>query len=182
MNSGLLKLTCPLLVRAVDDLEDAGFIAQFNAKLLESDTVGGESKLQKAMRSAHQTHASVRMELLQTNELREVLDLRLGHNAAKSFLSAGVAGASSEAVSDVKCLHAWLGDYLFRGADASPLGAMVAEILIDRGIDLHGRTDCQRYCDPLSSLAASPPTPRNKQRLKTTKERTRRLKNKIVNS
>lgn len=178
MNSGLLKLTCPLLVRAVDDLEDEGFIAQFNTKLVESDETGDATKLQQAMRAAHQVHASVRMELLNTEEHRQALQSRLGDRAAECFLSAGVAGASSDAVSDVKCLHAWLGDYLFRGADSSPLGAMVGKVLADRGIDVRGSPDCRQYCDPLSSLPASPPMPRNKQRLKTNKERARRQRNK----
>lgn len=33
LNSGLLKLTCPLLVNAIDALEDDGFIAKINEKL-----------------------------------------------------------------------------------------------------------------------------------------------------
>lgn len=168
MNSGLLKLSCPLLVRAVDQLEDEGCIAQFNKRVEDS------RKLQDAMRDAHKVHAKIRMVLLDTEDQRQALKLRLGDQGADFFLSAGVAGASPEAVSDVKCLHAWLGDYLFRGAEASPLGALVAELLQERGIDIRGTIDCQSYCDPLSSLPAAPPTPRNKQRLKTTKERNRR--------
>jgi hypothetical protein len=174
MNSGLLKLSCPLLVRAIDQLEDEGCIAQMNAKLVESKNVENTTKLQEAMREAHQVHAQVRLALLDTDEQRLVLQQRLGDQGADFFLLAGVAGASPDAVSDVKCLHAWLGDFLFRGVDASPLGALVAEILEQRGIDIHGNIDCQSFCDPSSSLPASPPMPRNKQRLKTNKERTRR--------
>lgn len=179
MNSGLLKLTCPLLVRAVDQLEDEGFIEQFNAKLQDdSDSDESLSALRNSMKDAHKVHASVRMEMIQREEERQILQSRLGEFGSKAFLTAGVAGASSDSVSDVKCLHAWLGDYLFRGSDASPLGAMVAEVLLDRGIGLEGTPDCQRFCDPLSKLAASPPTPRNKQRLKTSKELARRRRQK----
>jgi hypothetical protein len=178
MNSGLLKLTCPLLVRAVDQLEDEGFIDQFNAKLQDADYDESFSALQNAMKDAHHVHASVRMEMLQTEEEHQILQSKLGERGASAFLTAGVAGASSDAVSDVKCLHAWLGDYLFRGSDASPLGTMVAEVLLDRGIDLQGTLDCQMFCDPLSKLAATPPTPRNKQRLKTGKELARRRRQK----
>jgi hypothetical protein len=179
INSGLLKLTCPLLVRAVDQLEDEGFINQFNAKLKESDKNDeGLSALQKDMKDAHQVHASVRMEMIQTEEENQMVRSKLGERGASAFLTAGVAGASSDAVSDVKCLHAWLGDYLFRGSDASPLGGMVAELLLDRGIELHGTHDCQRCCDPLSKGVATPPTPRNKQRLKGGKEQARRKRQK----
>jgi hypothetical protein len=108
MNSGLLKLSCPLLVRAIDKLEDEGCIAQMNAKLVESNNVENTTKLQEAMREAHQVHAQVRLALLDTDEQRLVLQQRLGDQGADFFLLAGVAGASPDAVSDVKCLHAWL--------------------------------------------------------------------------
>ena len=178
MNSGLLKLTCPLLVRAVDQLEDEGFIDEFNAKLKDCKNDEGFPALQNAMRDAHRMHAAVRMEMIQSEEELQILQAKLGERGASAFLKAGVAAASMDAVSDVKCLHAWLGDYLFRGSDASPLGAKVAEVLSDRGIDLRGTPDCQRFCDPMSNLVASPPHPRNKQRLKTGKELARRRRQK----
>ena len=132
------------------------------------------TNLQDAMRAAHKVHAKVRLALLDTVEQKQALQQRLGDQGADFFLSAGVAGASPDAVSDVKCLHAWLGDFLFRGAEASPIGAIVAEMLETCGIDIRGTIDCHSFCDPSSSFPGSPPMPRNKQRLKTNKERNRR--------
>lgn len=180
INSGLIKLTCPLLVRAVDELEDEGFIAELNGKLVEGLSEDHEeSLLQNCMREAHQLHASVRRDLIHSTEDRNMVLSKLGERGARAFWAAGVAAASPGAVSDVKCLHAWLGDYLFRGSEASPIGAIVAQILNDRGIDLTGTADCRPYCDPeISASAASPPTPRNKQRLRTNKELARRRRQK----
>lgn len=183
INSGLLKLTCPLLVRAVDQLEDEGYITQFNSKVAQassSNTMNenGETMLQQSMRTAHQVHASVRKELIPSVEERGVILEKIGERGADAFWNAGVAGASADAVSDVKCLHAWLGDYLFRGSEASPIGVMVAKILLERGIDLSGTPDCFRNCDPSSSLAVEPPIPRNKQRRKSSKELARKRRQK----
>jgi hypothetical protein len=178
LNSGLLKLTCPLLVRAIDDLEDDGFISKFNNIVAEGSTAGKDSVLQGAIRDAHGVHAFVRNQLIGSEDERNLIRTKLGDQSFVAFMSAGVAGASSDAVGDVKCLHAWLGDYLFRGPDKSPVGAMVAKVLFERGVDDSGTPDCRQHCDPSSVLRPKPPTPRNRQRKRASKELARRRRSK----
>ena len=118
-------------------------------------------------------------------------DKKLGERGAEAFLSSGVAGASAGSTDDVKCLHAWLGDYLFRGLPAEEgegddaaddndiptsisMGHAVVQLLKERGVDISGTESCKPLCDPSSNAAPLPPRPRNKQRLKTGKEIARR--------
>lgn len=107
-----------------------------------------------------------------------LLKQQLGDKGADAFLNSGIAGSSPDK-RDVKCLHAWLGDYLFR--KESTLGKVIAQTLVDKkDVSLSGTVDCHQFCNPNSKVLVEPPKPRNKQRLKTRKERDRRkrLKNK----
>jgi hypothetical protein len=170
INSGLLKLTCPLLVKAVDSLEDDGMIDELNKRL------SGSQALQDSMTSAHLVHAKARKEILNTEDMT-VIQSKLGERGAISFLEAGVAAASSSSM-DAKCLHAWLADYLFRPGDTL-LGDAVARELEDRGVDLTGTLTCGAFCDPSSSSNPDPPVPRNKQRLRTGRENQRKKRRKL---
>ena len=178
LNSGLLKLTCPLLVRAIDDLEDDGFISQFNNMVSEGSNDTKESALQTSIREAHSVHASVRHRLIGGQEEKDLIRAKIGEPHFLAFMSAGVAGASPDAVTDVKCLHAWLGDYLFRGPEESPVGTMVARVLNERGVDERGTINCRQYCDASSEVRPKPPEPRNRQRKRTSKELARRRRSK----
>jgi len=170
MNSGLLKLTCPLLVRAIDTLEDEGFMEDLNKKLADSN------QLQDSAIAAHNAHASVRQELLDRADV-DVIRNRLGDRGTDAFLKSGVAGASAGAIADAKCLHAWLADYMFRGTieddDRHEMGEAILNMLNDRGIDISGIETCSDSCDPNSRTVPTPPVPRNKQRLKADKEKAR---------
>jgi len=165
-------------VRAIDELEDNGFISQFNNLVSEGSNDTKESALQSAIRDAHSVHASVRHRLIRSEEELDLIRAKLGEEHFLAFMSAGVAGASPDAVTDVKCLHAWLGDYLFRGPEKSPIGTMVARILNERGVDDRGTIDCWQFCDPSNEVRPKPPEARNRNRKRTSKElaRRRRLK------
>ena len=58
INSGLVKLSCPHLVRAVDELEDEGGIGMMN------DMVGKSDELQQSVTLAHELHAKIRREMV----------------------------------------------------------------------------------------------------------------------
>lgn len=168
MNSGLLKLTCPLLVRAVDALEDDGVIQALNQRLAT------DSSLQSEIKETHNRHAQVRKAMLSSSELKSIRS-KLGDAASGAFLSAGVAGASPTST-DLKCLHAWLADTLFAGETTTLMGDILKKEL---GMDVSGTSSCQRSCNVnLSSALANPPKPRNKQRLRTSKELERRKRRK----
>ena len=148
----------------------------------------------------HDLHAKVRRDMLEDADnahdssnganganalaMNDILRQKLGERGAEAFLSSGVAGASAGSTDDVKCLHAWLGDYLFRGegeeeedADVPTsvaMGHAVVQSLKERGVDISGTESCKSLCDPSSTAVPLPPRPRNKQRLKTGKEIARR--------
>ena len=185
LNSGLLKLTCPLLVSSVDILEDDGFMKEVNSKLSIDGEEGNE--LRKCMNDAHEVHAKARSELIfEENDLDKVnesdnnfrlLQSKLGEQGAKSFINAGVAGASVNSM-DVKCLHAWLADYLMRGHMGTsikhPIGEAIVKALEERGVDIAGTETCNEVCSGQCSRSSSDsetisvqvPIPRNRQRKK----------------
>ena len=79
---------------------------------------------------------------------------------------------------------AWMGDYLFDMVDDGNdskyhfLGEANAAVLQERNIALSDTSDCHKYCNPLSTVGASVPKARDKQRLKTQKDNYRRKRKK----
>jgi len=175
MNSGLLKLTCPHLVRAVDFLEDQGMIRELNERILQEIEEKDQGPLELSMRTTHERHATARKEMLTQQDIDQV-QLRLGERGTTAFLEAGVAG-SSIGSRDSKCLHAWLADSLFE--ESSPLGDIIKQELQKQNVNLSGTSACNKLCDPGSCHSfADPPKPRNRQRLRTVKETERRKRRK----
>ena len=215
LNSGLLKLTCPLLVTSVDLLEDEGFMKNINLRL--TDTTKNEEWI-ACMNDAHRIHAITRKELIfeerkanwedadaankkfdqdgaRSNDAYQTLKDKLGVNGAEFFLDSGVAGVNPLSTNaDVKCLHAWLADYLFReqvcsGVDGEitkhPIGEAIVDELVHRGVDIRGTETCNSVCSGIfransnsgeenSTIAVSIPVPRNRQRKRSGKEVERR--------
>jgi len=192
INSGLVKLTCPHLVTAIDALEDDGFIQKLSTRLTENED------WQSAATIVHEKHSQTRYELINEEDKLDTVRSKLGDRAAKALMDSGVAGSTSTSL-DVKCLHAWMGDHLFQGDDDevevdvdvdvedsismlhSPIGQAVCDALEGKGIDVKGTASCHIACNPQSTLIASPPNPRNKQRLRSRKEVARRKRRKQEN-
>mmetsp|Transcript_14375 Transcript_14375/g.22176 ORF Transcript_14375/g.22176 Transcript_14375/m.22176 type:complete len:314 (+) Transcript_14375:100-1041(+) len=199
VNSGLLKLTCPLVVNAIDVLEDEGFINKMNSILAAKE---GENELTQCMNDTHAIHSSTRKKLIfgtakgnteeaiDDNQTFHMLKSKLGDKGAEYFIDAGVAGANPLSKNkDVKCLHAWLADYLFRVADGDacedgmtsnhPIGEAILLSLKERGIDFTGTDTCHHVCSGGVDVeggdsAVTVPIARNKQRKKKDKEIERR--------
>jgi hypothetical protein len=198
VNSGLLKLTCPLVVNAIDILEDEGFINNINSNLAKNEEDG---ELAKCMNDAHAIHSSARKNLIfcsardnadesnDGNQTLQLLQSKLGVKGAECFLDAGVAGANPLSMKkDVKCLHAWMADYLFRITDGDcddgmttnhPIGEAILQSLVERGIDYTGTDSCYLVCSGGVNVeggdgAITVPVARNKQRKKKDKELERR--------
>ena len=107
INSGLLKLTCPLLVNAIDKLEDDNMIQTINNLLNNNNNNGDdddkdESLLAKRLRSsmidAHERHVQARKDMIISEQedddnLAEIRT-KLGPKGYESFMNSGVAGAS----------------------------------------------------------------------------------------
>ena len=193
LNSGLLKLTCPLLVNSIDSLEDDGFIDDINSMLQNESNTASDAesslRLTAAMNEAHAIHAKSRLDLLSKDAI-ERLETKLGKQGKDYFMKAGVAGANPAAEkSDIKCLHAWMADSLFRSSTTNhhPIGELIEDELTKRGISMNGTDNCNLVCSGISSSiisqdgsVVSVPIPRNKQRKKSIKEtgRRRRIKHK----
>ena len=116
MNSGLLKLTCPILVRAIDELEDSGIMDILNDELQQEQrqqltSISSNSKssirystgsrrngssrtLLEEMELRHAVHAQVRQNLLSREEKGEMIPSKLGKRGSQAFLESGVAGAT----------------------------------------------------------------------------------------
>jgi hypothetical protein len=206
LNSGLLKLTCPLLVNSIDELEDDGFIGKINQMLQrEACAEGVSSMFKEFMNDAHIVNAESRRALIDDSyesvesSPRQIIENKLGKQGAEYFMNAGVAGANPETEKpDVKCLHAWMADYLFRKVvvdDAStiscnnnsvegpgttrhhPIGELIKDALSERGININGTENCNMVCSGMQTRVGQfvfVPTPRNKQRKRSVKEIERR--------
>lgn len=145
--SGITRLTCPHLVKAVDELEASGAIPEFNGRLAVDE------EWQAALAQTTKDHSEMRAALM-TDKDRARLDERFGSPAhVAAFMASGLAGMSPSKVDDVKCLHAQLGDWLLRGT--SPIGAEVAAQLEGRGVSLGGCEGCHEQCNVRSQETAA---------------------------
>ena len=217
LNSGLLKLTCPLLVNSIDILEDQGFMNDVNQMLQRELTrVDGDENNQKLtgfLTETHLLHSQSRKKLLSTpdddstqteHSSYQIIEHKLGKQGAEYFMKAGVAGANPHAEKpDVKCLHAWMADYIFRkipdhGSTTSsdedsdvvfptgmtkhhPIGELIKDALFKGGVSISGNDNCHLVCSGIQTLiqskdgqVVSVPNPRNKQRKRSVKTTERR--------
>lgn len=205
LNSGLLKLTCPVLVNCIDSLEDDGSIGEIN-ELLQNGSKSAEV-YSDFMNKTHTIHSTARMKLISASAGESTADFshqliedKLGKMGAQYFFKAGVAGANPEAEKpDVKCLHAWMADYIFRNipSDSSktinsanihtdmtqkhPIGEFIIDKLRERNVNTAGTENCHLVCSGTRSSCTSKsgqvvfvPTPRNKQRKRSVRGNERR--------
>eukprot|EP00444_Apocalathium_aciculiferum_P027896 CAMPEP_0183438836 /NCGR_PEP_ID=MMETSP0370-20130417/77635_1 /TAXON_ID=268820 /ORGANISM="Peridinium aciculiferum, Strain PAER-2" /LENGTH=254 /DNA_ID=CAMNT_0025627151 /DNA_START=215 /DNA_END=979 /DNA_ORIENTATION=- len=135
------RLTCPLLVTAIDKLEKGGAMERYNERLLSGADWEGE--LQKV----NEAHRLLRLELIgdRSAELAEVRQI-LGQQAFAIAMRSGLASLRPEARPDVKCLHAQVADELVRGGD-NPIAKQVLRDIEDQGVLIHGSEECCDNCD-----------------------------------
>jgi len=136
--STLTRLTCPLLVAAVNELEHEKQIERYDER------VRRDPKLWRELEATHRSAARDRVALLPA-EWRQRLarDPQLAHFRWVLY-ETGLSGISR--TDHIKCLHAHLADYL--GRTDNPIGRKVAATLRARGIPLEGTRECWRYCTP----------------------------------
>lgn len=203
LESGLFRLSCPLLVKAIDEWEREGAVASINEEvrgsaegraLLASKTPparGGQGRQRasdldntvgrraikssaaslaaerrrQAMRAseadngdlaallddAHAGHAAARHAIIGEDRLPKLVEeaeLKGGAEQLKilkMILNSGVAGQSRNKT-DVKCVHAQMGDHLCRSR-SNGLAARLMERLEARGTAVHGNDECVVQCD-----------------------------------
>lgn len=165
VDSGLFRLTCPLLVKAIDEWEAEGAVAALNQRVAAARDEGG-STMHDQLVEANRRHAQARRALVgaRVYALAEqdpdppVLlprPKRTGPpNSAvpptraqltELVLDSGVAGMSPSKA-EVKCLHAQLADHLCRGR-SNPMGALILAEVAARGVAVNGDSVCRQQCD-----------------------------------
>lgn len=154
IEAGLFRLTCPMLVNAIDEWEREGAVRQLNAQV----AADGTGALPAALKEAHRKHAAARMTLFGAR-----LEARLDEAPPDSFarspegaavldhiVGSGIAGQTQDK-EDVKCLHAQTADYLCRNGD-NAIGALILDGLEARGVDVRGDAECHNQCNLATPL------------------------------
>jgi hypothetical protein len=131
VDSGMVRLSCPYLVQAVDRMEAEGHIQAINKE------VKSNPKLEKSFLDTNAVFSKIRNTITSSSE-RAVVVQHLGQEAAETFFSSGIVGVSPSKVNDIKCMHAHLADGIMRGFDKNLIAARIADLLAERGISIEG--------------------------------------------
>ncbi len=174
VSSGMLRLSCPHLVKAIDDLEDNGGIGIVNRQLIASqkDDELAES-LRDSFLAVNRAWADIRACTMSDNDIK-VAESYLGVEGAKNMINSGIIGVTPNKVDDVKCLHAHLGDYLLRGENE--IGELIVKMLNEKNVDINGCDNCWQQCSANISKDESEwwyMSRKNKEKLRTTRDRKR---------
>lgn len=196
LSSGLFRLSCPLLVQAIDDWEATGGVREMSDWLRQNDTQtdgpSSEYELnwkQKAYWEANDMQRRIREDLI-GNEGNELLAQKLGEYNAKKFMESGIAGIPPEQTFDVKCIHAHVADHLCRvsstsTSEQSPLdtvlngegniiGQRALRLLYEKGVRILGNEECWQQCS--GSEGWRYVARKNRSGLKNTRMRRKELK------
>jgi hypothetical protein len=101
MSSGMIRLSCPHLVKEIDQFEADGGIDIFN-KALAAGT--SDSSLAANFRETNLVHRTLRAAAVTPVE-KELMTTKLGEENAKQLMSSGIIGITFDKVDDVKCLY-----------------------------------------------------------------------------
>ena len=131
VSSGMIRLSCPHLVKAVDEYERQGALEEFDAIL--ADEVVGE-KLRRNFLETNLAWREIRGKAV-TEEERELMKKKLGEEGADHLMRSGIIGCTP-GKNQVKCLHAHIADNLVRGTNE--IGQLALTKLEERGVDVKG--------------------------------------------
>lgn len=134
------RLTCPLLVSAIDSLEKGGAIGRYNERLQV------DKEWQRHLAETNEAHRLLRMRLV-VERPEELADVR-EHYGAQTFAVALGAGLASmrQGSADVKCLHAQVADELVRGG-GNAIALQALKDIEDQGIPATGTDECCDNCN-----------------------------------
>lgn len=139
LNSGMFRLCCPLLVKAVDEYEAKGALREWNKKLENSP------EMQREFRRVNARHSAIRRSFVEPEHLAPYLE-KMGKEGVEQILASGIAGVSPEKTEDLKCLHAHLADYLCTHDNF--IGKEIYEYLErTRNVPVTGSSTCWQQCD-----------------------------------
>lgn len=129
VQSGMLRLSCPHLVKAIDSLEKNGGVNEMN-ELLQKGAIG--SQLQRNLLDVNVAWKNIRNVSVSPSDEVAILDY-LGQDGANHFLQSGIIGISLNKTDDVKCLHAHVADEILRGCNE--IGKATLQQLERAGVD-----------------------------------------------
>lgn len=141
--SGNLRLTCPHLVKAIDEWEDDGGIEQVN------EDMKNNAELRSSFSAVNQFWNEVKLEMMSPTD-HDIVKQRLG-DGYRHFVESGIIGISKDKEHDVKCLHAVVADYILRNRTSNTseginrIGEHVMEKLTQRGVNITGSTGNLNY-------------------------------------
>lgn len=167
----VVRLTCPLLVSAIDRYEKQGALRGYNAR------VTTDPYWRSQLYASHLAQRQLRQELLSKVPEEEMAKVRetMGNATVALVMDTGIANMRFDAnCSDVKCLHAHVGDELSRGGNA--IGRQVLKDLEAAGVEIEGTDQCCDHCNvkmPLSEARWTLQLAKNKlgQRLRRARRR-----------
>lgn len=134
------RLTCPLLVTALDKIEKAGAMAIYNERLQTDPTWAGQlDRVNEAHRLLREHVVSDR-----PTQMAEVRS-HLGEATYATAMSAGLA-SMRKGTQDVKCLHAQVADELIRGGQ-NLIALQALKDIEDMGIPVDGSDECCDNCN-----------------------------------
>ena len=171
ISSGMVRLSCPHLVKEIDRIEKEGAITELDATLASSSS-SSTTSLRSNFEEINADWKAIRNAAV-TQKDRDVIVQMLGPEGSNNLMNSGIIGCTNTLQS--KCLHAHTADYLLRGVNK--LGEATLHTLSEQGVDRNGCNDCWQQCDlkhkPVESSWWYIPK-KNKQRL-TTARLTRQL-------
>ncbi|CAE7611377.1 unnamed protein product [Symbiodinium sp. CCMP2592] len=144
----LMRLTCPLLVSAIDDYEVVA-IEAYNKRVKHDDDWLSQ------LLATHEAHRSLRQSFMSEHE-NKLLEARkiMGNQTVDVIMSAGLANVKFSVNStDVKCLHAQVADLLSRGSNV--IGRQVLIDLTEMGVQVEATTKCCDFCNVSKPLDQS---------------------------
>uniref|UniRef100_A0A7S2HF12 DUF501 domain-containing protein n=1 Tax=Helicotheca tamesis TaxID=374047 RepID=A0A7S2HF12_9STRA len=171
VSSGLFRLSCPLLVKAIDEWEGEGGVREM------SDAARSSAEITADFEETNRRIAQIRRSIIDSFPGgMEKVQMHLGEDNSERYLSSGIAGLGLNAgLADVKCLHAHVADHLCRKDGGNRIGQEVLRRLADkRGVNVCGNENCWQQCDVNHNRGPSDwhYLPRkNRQKLKATRRR-----------
>ena len=144
----LMRLTCPLLVAAIDDYETTA-IEAYNTRLKH------DKMWRSQLLATHEAHRTMRQRFMSEREgkLAQARNA-MGSQTVDVIMTTGLSNMRFSAnSSDVKCLHAQVADELCRGNNI--IGRQVLIDLMERNIQVDGTAHCCDFCNVSQPLDES---------------------------
>jgi hypothetical protein len=137
ISSGMIRLSCPHLVKAVDEVEAEGGLDSFDSKLaMEAE----DGVLRSSFNSTNLAWIAIRNDAVSLKD-RDYVQKKLGIEGTKFLMESGIIGCTIGKI-QVKCLHAHIADHLMRGKNE--IGAQALDVLTKKGTI--GRPLLSRMC------------------------------------